>query len=231
MIAAYTRVSTDEQDITLQKAAITQWLERSAIDLSSVKWYEDDGRSGKNTARPAFTSLLADIDKQKVNTVVCYKLDRLSRSMLDGMTVIGRWAAQGIRIVSITQQIDMSGIVGQMIASILFGFAQMERELILERQKLGIAKAKAAGKYKGRKPGSFKGDADKARELRAKGVKLVDIAAALGVCPRSVNRYLGTEPIPQDRTLVADPKRQRRVELMMELESLREETREESSLA
>ena len=190
MIAAYIRVSTDEQDITLQRSALTQWFERSNIDIGAVKWFEDNALSGKNTDRPAFLAMLNDIANQKVNTVVCYKLDRLSRNMIDGMTLIGHWVQRGIRVVSITQQIDVSGIMGQMIASILFGFAQMERELILERQKLGIEKARIAGKYKGRKPGSFKADAVKARELRAKGVKLVDIAAALNVCTRSVNRYL-----------------------------------------
>ncbi len=77
--------------------------------------------------------------------MIVWKLDRLARSMRDGITTLSAWCSKGVRVVSVTQQIDLSGPVGQLIASILFGIAEIERDYIRERQRVGIDAAKKRG--------------------------------------------------------------------------------------
>ena len=85
---------------------------------------------------------------------------------------------------------DLSGAVGQMIASLLFGIAEIEHQHIKERQAAGIAVAKAKGKYKGRQKGTTKAKPERARTLHAKGLTPQEIATALNVSERTVFRYL-----------------------------------------
>ena len=95
-----------------------------------------------------------------------------------------------MRVVSITQQIDLSGTVGHFVAGVLFAVAEIELEHVKERQAVGVALAKQRGAYKGRKPGTTKANPQRTRELRKKGMKLPEIAQAQGVDKRTVSRYL-----------------------------------------
>jgi DNA invertase Pin-like site-specific DNA recombinase len=85
-----------------------------------------------------------------------WKLDRLARNLKDGINTVADWCQRGIRVVSITQQIDLNGPVGQLIAGVLFGIAQIEHQHIRERQAIGIPAAKKKGIYTGRKVGTTK---------------------------------------------------------------------------
>ena len=114
----------------------------------------------------------------------------MSRNMLDGLSTVADWAKRGIRVVSITQQIDVTGTMGQVVAAILFGFAQIETEYRAERQRAGIAAAKRKGVYKGRRKGTTKGEPLRAKALRAKGLTIEEIHTALGCSARTVHRYL-----------------------------------------
>src|SRR4029078_8355122 len=122
-------------------------------------WFVDKGKSGDSLKRPAFEKLQAAVFAGKVRTIVVYKLDRLSRSLRDGINVLCDWCDKGLRVVSVTQQIDFNGTVGKMLAAVLLGVAEMEEQNRLERQRAGIDAALAdvrAGKRKGwggRKPG------------------------------------------------------------------------------
>ena len=80
--------------------------------------------------------------KGKVKIVVVWKLDRLSRSIVDGLNVLADWCNRGIRVVSVTQQLDFNGTVGKMLAAIFFALGEMEQETRRERQAAGIALAK-----------------------------------------------------------------------------------------
>ena len=95
-------------------------------------------------------------------------------------------------MVSVTQQIDLSGTVGQLIASLLFGIAEMELQHIKERQAAGIAVAKERGIYEGRKRGTTKAKPERAKALHAKGLTAQEIANALHVSERTVFRYLAS---------------------------------------
>lgn len=189
MIAVYIRVSDKEQNLEGQRQEIQAWLQKAGIAPDAVRWYEDK-LTGKNTQRPDFQKLRKAILKGTVETIICWKLDRLSRSLLDGVRLIQEWTEAGVRIVSVTQNIDLSGVVGQLIATVYFALAEMELNHIHERQAAGIKVAKSEGKYKGRKPGSTKGRPERARQLRDKGYQLAEIAAALKVTERTVQNYL-----------------------------------------
>jgi DNA invertase Pin-like site-specific DNA recombinase len=127
MIACYCRVSSRHQNPESQKAQITQWLRGNDIPLSDVRWFEDI-ESGTTLHRPAFEDLQRAIVAGKIKTVVVWKLDRLSRRQREGVNLLADWCERGIRVVIITQQIDLSGTVGRLVACLLFGLAQLEQE-------------------------------------------------------------------------------------------------------
>lgn len=189
MIAAYLRVSTKDQNTRSQRAELNQWRAGNGLSEDSVTWYEDQ-ETGATLDRPAFERLQKDIFAGKVKTVIVWKLDRLSRNLRDGVNLLADWTAKGVRIVVVTQQIDLSGPIGRIIAAVMLGLAEIELENIRERQKAGIAAARARGVYKGRELGSRKASSERARELSAKGNKLGEIAKALGVSTRTITRYL-----------------------------------------
>ncbi|NQV28474.1 MAG: recombinase family protein [Rhodopirellula sp.] len=187
MVGVYIRVSTLEQNTEGQRVAIDRWL--AGNQISDVCWFVDKA-SGDNTDRPAFQKLQEAVFNGELQTIVVWKLDRLSRSLRDGINVLADWCDRGLRVVSVTQQIDFNGTLGKMLAAVLLGVAEMEQETRRERQAVGIAVAKKRGVYKGRKPDTFKAQPERARTLRAKGLKDREIATAMGVSRRTVQRYL-----------------------------------------
>lgn len=186
MNAAYIRVSTQDQNYEAQRDELTRWAAAQGIAL---KFYEDV-ETGKTLRRPGFERLQRDIHAGKVEAVIVWKLDRLARSYLDGVRLIDQWLRAGVRLVSVTQQIDLSGVLGQMFAGILFAVAEMELTAIKDRQRIGIDRARARGTYKGRKAGTIKGEPQRAFELREKGLTIDEIAAALKISRSTVYNYL-----------------------------------------
>ena len=175
-VAAYIRVSTLEQDKGLdsQRRAIKQWAANNRI--KGIRWYVDKV-SAASTRRPEFNKLQKAIFAGKVGTVLVWKLDRLSRSLKDGIEVLTNWCDKGIRVVSVTQQIDFNGTVGQLIASVLLALAQMERENIRENTLRGLRAARARGVQLGRPVTLFAKDIKK---LQKQGLNISQIAAKLG---------------------------------------------------
>jgi DNA invertase Pin-like site-specific DNA recombinase len=189
-VACYVRVSTVGQNEAGQRAELERWLSGNGVDPASVSWFVDK-KSGDNLQRPAFTKLQAAVFSGEVGTIVVYKLDRLSRSLVDGINVLADWCNRKLRVVSVTQQLDFNGAVGQLLAAVLLGIAAMEQETRRERQAVGIAEAKRNGVYKGRRAGTTKAKPDRAAKLRAKGLLTVEeIAASLKVSRRTAYRYL-----------------------------------------
>jgi DNA invertase Pin-like site-specific DNA recombinase len=184
----YIRVSSPKgQKTDSQRAELEAWAKRQR--LKRVEWFEDR-ETGKHLERPAFQRMQAAIFAGSIDTVMVWKLDRLARNLKDGINVLADWCQRGIRVVSITQQIDLSGPVGHMIAGVLFGVAEIEHQHIRERQAIGIADAKKRGVYTGRQPGTTKAPPARARALREQGLTVPEIAQALGVKQRSVYNYL-----------------------------------------
>jgi len=164
MIGVYIRVSSHSQKADSQKAEIRRWLNRHGHNLAGVRWFEDQ-ETGTTLQRSAFQQLQAAIFHGEIKTVVVWKLDRLARSLKEGINVLSEWCEKDVRVVSVTQQIDLSGTLGQMVAGVLFAFAEIELQHTKERQAAGIAEAKRKGVYQGRQKGTTKIRPGRARYL------------------------------------------------------------------
>ena len=131
LVLGYSRVSSEEQaqhgiSIDAQRQILEGY---AAMTSSRIRIYEDAGFSGKNTNRPALQQLLADCRSGSVSAVVVWKLDRLSRSLRDTLTIIEDiFQPRNITLVSVTESIDTSTPSGRMMLNLLASFAQLERE-------------------------------------------------------------------------------------------------------
>lgn len=186
-IGVYVRVSTAGQNIDGQQREIERWLKGNGID--GVAWYIDKA-TGTNLDRPELERLQRDIFNGAIKTVVVWKLDRLSRSLKDGLNILTDWCDRGLRVVATSQMIDFNGGLGKMLAAVLLAVSEMENETRKERQRAGIEAAKAGGKYIGRKKGTTKRKPERAKALRDKGLTPDEISTAMGVSQRTVFRYL-----------------------------------------
>ena len=133
------------------------------------------------TSRPQFAAMLAALRTGDV--VIVTKLDRLARSMGDLMKIIDEIKVAGASLRVLAMGLDTSTATSKLILNVLGSVAEFERELMLERQRIGIAKAKADGKYKGRKR-AFSDE--RLRSLRESGLRVADIAAQLGVSRETI---------------------------------------------
>lgn len=155
--AIYTRKSTTmglEQEFNTLDAQ-REACEAYICSQAGAGWvvlpdhYDDGGFTGANTDRPAFQRLLADVDAGSVDTVVVYKLDRISRSLLDFATVMKRLNERGVTFVSVTQNFTTTDAVGRMTLNLLATFAEFEREQIRERTRDKIAASRRRGQWTG----------------------------------------------------------------------------------
>jgi site-specific DNA recombinase len=158
--AIYTRKSTEEgleqafNSLQAQREACEAYVASQRHDGWTVlpTPYDDGGFSGGNTDRPALRRLLEDIEAGKVDVVLCYKLDRLSRSLADFVRLMELFETHGTSFVSVTQRFDTKSSMGRLVLNVLLSFAQFERELTVERVRDKIAAAKKKGKYVGGRP-------------------------------------------------------------------------------
>lgn len=188
-IAAYIRISSKSQKSDSQRQEIIKYLEAHGHDVNAVQWFEDT-ETGTTLSRSGLNALCEAVFAGTVKMVIVWKIDRLGRTLKDGINMISSLCENGVRVISVTQQIDLSGSVGRMVAAVLFGIAETELEHIRDRQAAGIAVAKSKGIYKGRKKGTTKAKPQRAKALRKQGLKIEEIATALNTSTRTVQRYL-----------------------------------------
>jgi DNA invertase Pin-like site-specific DNA recombinase len=150
--AIYTRVSTDsglDQDfnsLDAQYDAAQAYIRSQAhAHWTLIKTrYDDGGFSGGSMVRPALQQLLADVEARRVNVIVVYKVDRLTRSLADFAKLVELFDAHGVSFVSVTQQFNTTTSMGRLTLNVLLSFAQFEREVTSERirDKIGASKRK-----------------------------------------------------------------------------------------
>src|SRR3984957_20514241 len=114
--------------------------------------YDDGGLSGATMDRPALQQLLADIQSGKIDAVVTYKVDRLTRSLADFAKIVEVFDAKGVSFVSVTQQFNTTTSMGRLTLNVLLSFAQFEREVTGERIRDKIAASKKKGMWMGGMP-------------------------------------------------------------------------------
>jgi site-specific DNA recombinase len=155
--AIYTRKSTEEgleQDfntLDAQREAAESFIRSQKNEgwVAVEKLYDDGGFTGANMDRPALKLLLADIAMGEVNCIVVYKVDRLTRSLLDFSRIMDVLDRHGATFVAVTQQFNTTSSLGRLTLNILLSFAQFEREMISERTRDKISAARKKGKWMG----------------------------------------------------------------------------------
>ena len=155
--AVYTRKSTDEglekefNSLDAQRESCEAYIasQRSEGWVLVHDRYDDGGVSGGTLDRPALKRLLADIEAGLIDVIVCYKIDRLSRSLMDFAKLVQAFDEHQVTFVSVTQSFNTTTSMGRLTLNILLSFAQYEREIIGERVRDKIAASKARGMWMG----------------------------------------------------------------------------------
>ncbi len=191
----YIRVSTKDQvkegiSLDAQKAKIEAYA--AINDLELLEIIRDEGASGKDLEREGMAKLLDLVGSGKVEAVIVYKLDRLSRRTLDTLSLIESLESKGIAFHSISEKVDTKSATGKFFLTIISAVAQMERDMIAERTKDALAHKKKKGEWSGRIPFGFRikdnrlvEDLEqikviqKAKRLRRSGKSLREISRAL----------------------------------------------------
>jgi DNA invertase Pin-like site-specific DNA recombinase len=156
-IYARKSVYSDKSDSIETQIKICKEYAQSNYNPSTVSIYEDEGFTGANTHRPGYEKLVKDIAAKKIDILICYKIDRISRNVLDFSSTFNTLQEQGIQFVSVKEQIDTSTALGRAMMYICSVFAQMERETTAERVKDSMIELAKSGKWAGGKaPVGFK---------------------------------------------------------------------------
>jgi DNA invertase Pin-like site-specific DNA recombinase len=179
-LVGYARTSTTDQ-----KAGLTAQL-RDLESAGCTKVFREELSSVAKT-RPQLEAALEWV--REGDTLVVTKLDRLARSVADMVAIQGELARKGVGLRILSMNLETGTPTGKLMVNLLGSIAEFERELMLERQREGIAKAKADGKYAGRQP-TARRKADDVHKLRGTGASASDIAKALGISRASVFRIL-----------------------------------------
>jgi DNA invertase Pin-like site-specific DNA recombinase len=174
-VIGYARVSTTDQDTSIQEAA----LRSAGCDIIRT-----ERRSGTSTEGRAELATVIDFAR-KGDTIMVTRIDRLARSVSDLQKIVLDLKAKGVALKAIEQPIDTSTAAGKCFFDMLGVFAEFETNLRRERQMEGIAKAKAEGVYRGRKPSI---DPKVIAELKAEGMGATEIARTLKIGRASVYR-------------------------------------------
>lgn len=183
MLVGYARTSTVEQEAGL--AAQERDLRAAGCEKVFAERVSSVAKRERLEAALDFV--------REGDALVVAKPDRLARSTADLLAIVERLQSKSVSLIVLSmggQTVDTRTATGKLMLTMLGAIAAFERDLMLERQREGIAKAKAEGKYKGRAP-TARRQAEEARKLRAEGVKPLEIAKRLGISRASVYRVLG----------------------------------------
>ena len=182
MLVGYARVSTDDQNLNLQ---------RDALDQAGCEQIFEDQLSGAKAERPGLHQALQYA--RAGDTIVVWRLDRLSRSLKDLIEMVTLLESKGIGLKSLQEAIDTSSSSGKLIFHIFGALAEFERSLIIERTKAGLAAAKRRGKYPGRPKLLSPQQIKHARKMLNRGEETTgSIAALFGVDRTTIWRALQT---------------------------------------
>lgn len=159
-VAVYARVSKESQNPENQIIELREYAERRGFEVYRVYV---DRVSGARDSRPALNDLMMDARQKRFDVVLVWKLDRLGRSLQHLIQIISEWENLGINFICVTQNIDTTSPSGKLIFHIFGAIAEFERELIRERVRAGLRRARREGKKLGRP----KGSKDKERRRRS----------------------------------------------------------------
>ncbi len=176
-VAIYARVSTLDQSTDSQLLDLRRYVRERGWHL--YREYTDNGVSGTKDSRPALNELMNDAKKRRFDTVLVWRFDRFARSTKHLILALEEFRNLGIDFVSFQENIDTSSPLGSAIFTIISAVAQLERDIIAERVKAGLRRAKENGKKLGRP--KVKVDLDQVKALHSQGYSTRAIAQELGL--------------------------------------------------
>ena len=180
-IIGYARVSTTEQNIGLQRDALNR--------AGCTRIFDDHASSVRK--RPGLENALSHL--RPGDTLIVWKLDRLGRTVKQLVELIDDFKKRGIVFRSLTERIDTSDAAGSLMFHMVAAFAQMERELLIERTHAGLAHARRNGRHGGRKKALSDKKIQRAKNLFAQGLGATEIAKILGVSVPTIYRAVPAE--------------------------------------
>jgi len=187
-VALYARVSTTDQSTESQLLDLRRYVRERGWDI--FKEYVDEGISGTKDSRPALNELMNDAKKRRFDVVLVWRFDRFGRSTKHLILALEEFKNLGIDFVSYQENIDTSSPLGSAIFTIISAVAQLERDIIAERVKAGLRRAKERGKRIGRPKISV--DEGEIRQLRAGGHSLRKIAEQVGISHTKVAQIIAS---------------------------------------
>ena len=185
-VAIYVRVSTKDQSVGMQLNDLERYSKERGLNIFKV--YEDNGVSGTKETRPALGQLMDDARKRKFDIVLVWRFDRFARSTKHLVNALYEFRNLGIDFISYQENIDTSSPLGEAIFTIISAMSKLERDIIAERVKGGLRKARANGKRLGRPKNEV--DTDKVIEYRKQNKSIRQIAAELNLSKGAVQRAL-----------------------------------------
>ncbi len=199
-VALYARISTnDKQDVELQLVPLREYALARGWAVQGE--YVDRGVSGAKERRPALDRLMTDAKRRLFDAVLVWRFDRFARSTRHLVNALHEFRHLGIAFISYQENLDTSSPMGEAMFSIIAAIAQLERDIIRDRVKAGVNRARSRGKRLGRPKKIFR--RDKVEKLRAQGLSFRRIAKQLGVSPALVlklcrNEDTGPEARPEN---------------------------------
>ena len=188
-IAIYARVSTTDQSTESQLLDLRRYVSERGWNI--FKEYVDEGISGTKDNRPALNGLMNDAKKRRFDVVLVWRFDRFARSTKHLILALEEFKNLGIDFVSYQENIDTSSPLGSAIFTIISAVAQLERDIIAERVKAGLRRAKERGKRIGRPEISV--DEGEIQRLRAGGHSLREIAEQVGISHTKVAQIIARQ--------------------------------------
>lgn len=184
-IVAYCRVSTALQGSGLEAQVRQVRLYCDQMGLKDVEIFTDENQSGAKQNRPALDRMMKAVRDNEVETVIVPAFSRLARSTTHLLKALDEFKEHNCSFISLSERLDTSTAAGKMAFTVLAAVSQLERELIIERVKIGLANARAKGKLIGRKKMR---DSNMIRALRRKGLTYRAIADLCGCSHGSVHQ-------------------------------------------
>ena len=186
-IALYARVSTQDQSVDMQTSDLRHYCEQRGFEV--YKEYSDQGISGTKDKRPALDEMMADAKKRKFDAVLVWRFDRFARSTKHLITALEEFCHLNIAFISYQENIDTSSPLGKAMFTIVSAISELERNIILERVRAGLKRAKENGRILGR-PKRLDLDVKELQKMRDKGLSFRQIAKRVRACPASVYKSL-----------------------------------------
>jgi len=187
-VAIYTRVSTNDQSVQMQSFDLKGYCQQRGFEV--YKEYSDQGVSGTKDKRPALDELMDDARKKKFDAVLCWRFDRIARSTKHLITALEEFRHLNIDFISYQENIDTSSPLGKAMFTIVSAIAELERNILLERVRAGLKRAKENGAILGR-PRRLDLDIKKLQEMRNKEkLSLREIAKRVKASPATVYKSL-----------------------------------------